>query len=707
MQSQLQIGSRAALPKGTVLDGTYRIQKQVGHGGYGIVYRARHEEIERLVAIKEYFPIELAVRESATVHPRDVGCQRHFDDGLNRFLDEAKQLVEFEDCPNIVSCSDFFRQNGTAYMVMDFEEGMSLAELLVVRESQGRPLDEAEMLSVVVPLLEGMKRMHEAGVLHRDIKPSNIIIRHTASHESQRPVLIDFGAAKQAMAEQSRSYAPYTDGYAAIEQVSDGQLGPWTDIYAVGALMWRIVAGGHPQIEGLNPEKVESRAGRIARGMPDPLSSIYQIGASRYSSEVLSAIERCLQLAETDRFQDCKELLDALQPADRAVANESASGHDQSCGASELDSGRDMRQENQTLVPNSIQRVPKCVWFELAAVATVATLFMMIAVQNYPGEEVIWYQRGAEQGYASAQVALGKKYRAGSGVERDLDEALKWVRRAAEQGDAEAQYELGSTYVTYSHHLHDEAIDAIKEANQALVKSIHIMRTNRTNHTEILRLQNHSELLHAEFDQKQAEQDRMGREAVRWYQRGAEQGHVGAQNELGWRYRIGIDVEQDLAEAARWYRRAAEQGDADAQVKLGEMHHNGQGVEQNFAEAVKWYRSAADNGDATAHNKLGLMYYNGWGVIQDSQEAYRWWREGARKGNSSAQANLGMMYEKNPQWDRSSLISAYVWYDLAASNDLQEARNSRERLSASMTKEELIRAQALAKSCRDSGYRRC
>lgn len=171
----------------------------MANGGFGIVYRARHQEIGHQVAIKECFPIELAVRDSATVHPRHSGCQELFSDSLRRFLAEANQLVEFEDCPEIVSFRNFFRENGTAYTVVDFVEGMPLSRLRAARESQGRPFDRREMLSVVVPLSKGLKQMHSAGTLHRDVKPGNIIIRRAVSDESQRPVLIDFGAAKQAL----------------------------------------------------------------------------------------------------------------------------------------------------------------------------------------------------------------------------------------------------------------------------------------------------------------------------------------------------------------------------------------------------------------------------------------------------------------------------------------------------------------------------
>ena len=315
--------SRTSLPMGIVLNNTYAIEAEVANGGFGIVYKAHRQEVGLKVAIKEYFPVELAVREAVTVHPRHIECREVFNDGLRRFLAEAKQLVEFDSCPNIVSFRDFFRENGTAYMVMQFEDGMPLSRLLSAREARGRPFGETEMLGVVLPLLKGLHQVHSSGSLHRDIKPGNIIIRRTVSEESQRPVLIDFGAAKQALGQHSRSFAPYTDGYAAIEQVGDGRLGPWTDIYAIGAVMWRIVAGGDPKTNRRIPVKVESRARCIVQGRRDPLPSAREIGEGRFSNRILDAVDKCLRLSESDRFQDCGQLSEALQGADATVPGSS------------------------------------------------------------------------------------------------------------------------------------------------------------------------------------------------------------------------------------------------------------------------------------------------------------------------------------------------------------------------------------------------
>ena len=302
---------RDALPVGAILR-DFTIQAVVGHGGFGIVYRAGHNELDLTVAIKEYLPVELAVREGATVQPRSGTDRSAFEDGLRRFRDEAQALIDFDSHPSIVSCRDFFRANGTAYLVMAYEDGKSLAEVLATSEAEGRPFTESDLLAVMTPVLEGLERVHAAGVLHRDIKPSNILIRRSDG----RPMLIDFGAAKQATARFSKSQAPYTEGYAALEQVADvGKLGPWTDVYGAGAVMWRMVAGGRRPWEPPHPVRVEQRSYAVVAGADDPLPSAGELGDGRFPEQLLEAVDRCLRLRETERIQDSSELLEVLRAA--------------------------------------------------------------------------------------------------------------------------------------------------------------------------------------------------------------------------------------------------------------------------------------------------------------------------------------------------------------------------------------------------------
>ena len=299
---------RDALPQGCVLR-DYTIQAVLGHGGFGIVYKASHNELDQVVAIKEYLPSELAVREGATVRAKSADCETYFADGLRRFREEAKALIDFQRHPSTVACSEFFRANGTAYLVMEYVDGQPLSQVLREREATGEPFTESDLLSIAVPLAEGLAHIHRAGVVHRDIKPANILVRRA----DQQPVLIDFGAAKQAVAEHSRSLAPYTEGYAALEHVADGRLGPWTDLYGYGAVLWRMVAGGNRPWEPPNPVKVEQRLHAVVSGTEDPMPSASELGEGRFPSQLLEIIDGCLRLRETERVQGSHELLEALR----------------------------------------------------------------------------------------------------------------------------------------------------------------------------------------------------------------------------------------------------------------------------------------------------------------------------------------------------------------------------------------------------------
>ena len=373
---------RDALSAGTVL-GSYTLEQVLGHGGFGIVYRARHNELGHVVAIKEYLPLELAVREGATVQVRSPESQAPYEDGLRRFLEEARSLIQFQQHPNIVTCRDFFRRNGTAYLVMDYEDGESLTELLQRREAEGRPFGEADLKAVIEPLLEGLRQVHAAGMLHRDIKPGNILVRR----EDERPVLLDFGAAKQEVAERTKSLAPYTDGYAALEQIADdGQLGPWTDLYAVGAVMWRMVAGGNRPWEPPNPVKVERRANALVRSTADPMPRAVDLGAERFSAGVLQAIDGCLRLSEAEREQSSEQLLAALRGTDARVDPEI---HAQAAASGEL-----VAEKTATVEPRGGWN--RTNWLRLAYGISLAYLLVVLFLALRPPQDKVVVALGPE-----------------------------------------------------------------------------------------------------------------------------------------------------------------------------------------------------------------------------------------------------------------------------------------------------------------------
>ncbi|MDM8558961.1 serine/threonine protein kinase [Candidatus Parabeggiatoa sp. HSG14] len=280
---------RNTLPKGFWLN-EYQIESVLGKpGGFGITYLATDTHLRQSVAIKEYLPSDFAVREGrSTVYVKSSSYEESFQWGLKCFIEEARVLAKFNH-PSIIRVLRFFEANGTAYMVMEYQQGHSLTDYL----KQRRILTEDELLTIVLPLLEGLKEIHHAGFLHRDIKPNNIYIRSDLS-----PVLLDFGSARFAIGQKSSNVTSIvTPGYAPLEQY-DNEIkdqGPWTDIYALGAVMYCAING--------EPPPAATR-----RVLKDPMTSATKIGEGKYKENLLKAIDWALQLSEEDRPQTVDQL---------------------------------------------------------------------------------------------------------------------------------------------------------------------------------------------------------------------------------------------------------------------------------------------------------------------------------------------------------------------------------------------------------------
>ena len=267
----------------------YVIDKVLGQGGFGITYLARDTNLDQRVAIKEYLPVEFATRmPDATVRSRTDELRDRYRWGLDRFIQEARTLARF-DHPSIVRVKSVFEFNNTAYMVMRFEEGINLAALLDRRGT----LPENELLRILLPILDGLQGVHQAGFIHRDIKPDNIHIG-----DDGRPVLLDFGSARQAVGNAHTLTILVAPGYAPFEQYysDSGNQGPWTDIYGLGATCYRAIAGR-------SPLDAVSRSKGILGSTQDVLVPATVIGAGRYSGRFLAAIDHALEFAEKDRPQ--------------------------------------------------------------------------------------------------------------------------------------------------------------------------------------------------------------------------------------------------------------------------------------------------------------------------------------------------------------------------------------------------------------------
>lgn len=279
------------LPPGFQLD-AYRIEHQLSLGGFSIVYLATDEE-GRFVAIKEYLPNSLALRGAGEISP--VITDEHmpaFRYGMKCFFEEGRALAKLSH-PNVIRVLNFFRANDTVYMVMEYENGRTLQEFI---QKNREVITENFIRNVFTKLLNGLREVHSHKLLHLDLKPSNIYMRNDYT-----PVLIDFGAARQTLARDTPMLKPmYTPGFASPEHYQERELlGPWSDIYSVGASMYASLAASAPQSADHRQEK-----DRLVPAM------VRWNGA--YSHQLLETIDWCLCLNHLHRPQSVFALQKAL-----------------------------------------------------------------------------------------------------------------------------------------------------------------------------------------------------------------------------------------------------------------------------------------------------------------------------------------------------------------------------------------------------------
>ncbi|MDB5761774.1 MAG: Protein kinase [Herminiimonas sp.] len=289
--------NNAPLPDGLDIAG-YRIVKKIASGGFSIVYLA-YDEDGNAVAIKEYLPSSLALRQPGElvplISPENLPV---FRIGLKCFFEEGRALARISH-PNVVSVVNFFRANETVYMVMAYESGRSLQDHILRRRDKGeKPLvSERFIRKMFSQVMNGLREVHTNKLLHLDLKPANIYLRVDGT-----PILLDFGAARQTLRTDSpKLYPMYTPGFAPPELYSkSGNLGPWTDIYSIGASMFACMVGAPPQ--PADQRKVNDR-----------MESHYRKLEGVYSPELIQVIRWCLLIDPLDRPQSVFTLQKALR----------------------------------------------------------------------------------------------------------------------------------------------------------------------------------------------------------------------------------------------------------------------------------------------------------------------------------------------------------------------------------------------------------
>jgi serine/threonine protein kinase len=290
------------LPAGYVLNG-YRIEKPLSSGGFSIVYLAK-DDAGTQFAIKEYLPSSMPVRTEGTeVHITDEADLSLFRHGLKCFFEEGRALALIQH-PNVVRVENFFRANETCYMVMQYVRGRTLQFHI---QRNRHEFNEGFIRRVFTHLMNGLREVHANKLLHLDIKPANIFV----SMEG-RPVLLDFGAARITLSEEAMKLKPmYTAGFAAPEhyRFKPEELGPWSDIYSVGATMYTCIAGTPPQAGDQRETK-------------DRMIPIRNLARESYSEDLFNIVDSCLAIDWLKRPQTAFELQKLLMEEPVQVAEE-------------------------------------------------------------------------------------------------------------------------------------------------------------------------------------------------------------------------------------------------------------------------------------------------------------------------------------------------------------------------------------------------
>jgi TPR repeat protein/serine/threonine protein kinase len=676
-----------ALPPGTHLH-EFVIEKVLGAGGFGITYLARDVSLNRQVVIKENLPSQFAWREASTgtVRPRHStgGDMDDFEWSMKNFLRESETLASL-DHPGIVRVLRQFSANGTAYFVMPYVDGLALDTLIEDRRKKDNPFSEEELRGLLDRMLDALAYLHDRGIYHRDIKPGNILISNDGV-----PALIDFGAARQRLSERSMTVIE-SAGYTPFEQLqSHGNIGPWSDLYALGATL----------VKAITSETLPKAADRV---MKDPWFGLanHPTAISRHSFPLLDSIDRAVQVTPGNRWQDAREWQIGLRDGTKfvplptaAVLPPSAPAyptpplHEDFSASSRLDQNNETAHPVEVAAPalwNPTTAVNLGViltpafgaflharnykalgrpadaksgmyWFYgMAACGFIGMLFTSplsyFKVTNF-FFLILWYFISAKKQIKLVESKFGKNYTkksfikplfAGIGC---LFAVVIFVEGLHSLGrDESIPVSAGEASRVDAGAVNEKAEDAVSLFNRGIAYA------NGDGVTQDLA------------------------EAVRYYQKAADLGHLDAMNNLGLCYENGTGVAKDEEEAVKWYRKAAEAGNVYGIYNLGLCYDNGTGVAKNEEEAAKWFRLAAEQGDADAQNSIGVCYQYGMGVTKDASTAVSWYRKAADQGNAVAQRNLGDCYWKGDGVTEDD-AEAVKWFRLAAEQGDADAQNN-------------------------------
>ena len=674
-----------ALPLGSILSGRYKIGGVIGKGGFGITYLAYDLKLDARVAVKEYYPLGLAIRSPGNplVSVSSGDGEVTFKTGAEKFYNEAKMVAKFNGNPNIVSVHDFFYENETVYFVMGYLQGETLKSYL-----KKKKITEGQAVNILWQMSNALLSSHSLNILHRDISPDNIMLC-----DDNTIRLLDFGASRQVMAEQSQSLSVILkQGFAPLEQYQQkGKQGPWTDIYALGATVYNALTG-------------EMLLDPMSRMEDD---SEYESNKYGISGNLWNIIKKCTMLKISDRYADIAAMKKDLQ----SVGIEPEEFSDVDVEISDFLRSSVSAAKHEKTGTAAEASDPNATMF-LGQTASDGQKTM--STGTFAGQPQVPPQQvygQPQQSYVQPQPQYGQPQQSYGQPQRKKINPLVIILPiviifaviisvaviftvSLKKYIADGNTKESSTEVITEETTENTVSDKTSEDDESTEEDpkevdTEEVKTEEEDNTEE-EVKTEEEVI-TEEDIKTDDTDKRLEEAITAYDEMnygtafslflelAEEGNAEAQTNLAFMYHTGTGTGVNHGEALKWYRKAAAQGHPRGQELLGIMYYRGQGVDQDYSKAAEWFRKSAEQGYDEAQSNLGWMYINGLGVDVDYDEALKWCKLGAEQGNTHGEYNYGLMFENGYGVERD-IEEARYWYTKAADQGNNDAIEGLKRL---------------------------
>ncbi|MEY8687937.1 serine/threonine-protein kinase [Bacteroides sp. AN502(2024)] len=608
--------------------GKYKIEKVLGQGGFGITYLASQELLDRKVCIKEFFYKEYCERDEATSHVT-LGTQstREMVERLmTKFIKEARTISQL-DHRNIIKIHDIFKENNTAYYVMDYVEGESLNDMVNRRGA----LPEKEAVSYIERVADALKYIHQHNINHLDIKPSNIMIRQG----DYRVILIDFGLSKQYDAQggqTSTTPVGISHGYAPMEQYKQGGVSafsPQTDIYALGATLYKLVTGNTP------PQAMDI----LDEGLPSLPTSL--------SSSVVETIKRAMQPRKVDRPNSIDEFLKDLNVSTQntdTVQDDVKVQYKQSENEATMILNQPENKERKQLSEYVDDRSKPTISFEPTEKQKekfswkwFIAPFLVFVITSYFWNDS---EKSEETDHVTKVIEMKQQL---------INDSIAAARMK----------EIEKKRI--------DSINAIEEqARLAEIRKQEEKKRSEETPEELyskgLRLYNNSQIP-------------IKKKAIPLFEKAAKEGHVKSMYYLGeWYTWAGGNKDNGVM----WWEKAADKGSFDAMYKLGRLYLSG-GIGLHSLNSTdkergyRWLEKAASNGHLEAQTFLGECYF----MEGLDTNALYWWQKAAGKGYAQAYQELGNYYRGVIRGKVIDYNKAIEWYEKAANVKTSEGRAAR------------------------------